>query len=72
MHCISFGDEGIRYFIEENCLQIVSDAADKASGTKMLCGWLGVPLNETVSAGDSEEDKKMVNCCTKQSFPKYG
>lgn len=72
MHCISFGDEGIRYFIEENCLQVVSDAADKASGAKMLCGWLGVPLNETVSAGDSEEDKKMVNCCTKQSFPKYG
>ena len=53
-------------------MQIVSDAADKASGAKMLCGWLGVPLNETVSAGDSEEDKKMVNCCTKQSFPKYG
>lgn len=62
MHCISFGDEPIRYFIEENCLQIVSNAADKASGAKRLCDWLGISLNETVSAGDSEEDKKMRNC----------
>lgn len=70
MHCISFGDAHIRYFIEENCLQIVSDAADKASGAKMLCGWLGISLNEIASAGDSEEDKKMTNCC--KVLQKYG
>lgn len=62
IHSISFDDECIRYFIEENCLQIVSDIADKASGAKRLCDWLGISLKDVVSAGDSEEDKKMINC----------
>ncbi len=64
MCCISFADEKIRYYIEENCLQIVSAAADKANGVKMLCGWLGISPNDVVSAGDSEEDREMMNCVT--------
>lgn len=60
MQRISFEDEAIRYFIEENCLQIVSAKADKASGLKMICHWLEISPKEVASAGDSEEDKKMM------------
>ncbi len=55
--------EQIRYYIEGNCLQIVAGKADKASGVKTLCRWLGISPEEVVAIGDSEEDKGMMALC---------
>ena len=54
---------GMRYLIEENCLQMVSAYADKAGGVKKLCEWLCVSPEETYAAGDSAEDVKMMELC---------
>lgn len=53
----------IRYFIEGNCLQIVSFQATKANGVHTLCKWSGVLPGETAAAGDSGEDARMLKLC---------
>lgn len=54
--------EGLRYFVEENCLQIVAAGADKAAGIRELCRWKNLPEDEIFAAGDSVdgEDEEMV------------
>lgn len=53
----------VRYFIEGNCLQIVSGKADKARGVKTLCDWLSISPKEAFAAGDSGEDEEMIRLC---------
>ncbi len=54
-------EEGrIRLFMEGNCLQAVSSQASKARGVRTLCGWLGIPPEDAVAAGDSGEDEEMM------------
>lgn len=57
------GREEARYFIEGNCLEIVSAKADKAQGVKTLCNWIGVSPRDAFAAGDSKEDEEMVRLC---------
>ncbi len=57
---------GVRYFIEEHCLQIVASEATKEKGVRTLCRWLGVPPEETAAAGDSPEDQGMLKLCGMQ------
>lgn len=54
---------GVRYFAEDNCLQIVSAQADKAAGVRTICAWLGILPCETFAAGDSQEDAEMTELC---------
>lgn len=51
----------LRYFTEANCLQIVDAKASKANGVRTLCRWLNLPLSDIAAAGDSEEDREMLN-----------
>lgn len=53
----------MRYFIEGNCLQLVSAEADKANGVRMLCQWLHISPGEAFAAGDSGEDAGMMGLC---------
>ncbi len=55
--------DGIRYFTEGNCLQIVDERACKAEGVKVICRWLGIAPAEAVAAGDSREDEGMMELC---------
>ncbi len=57
------GSFPIRYVIEDHCLQIISDQADKESGVRMICGWLGISPKEAFAAGDSAEDRGMCGLC---------
>lgn len=54
---------GVRYYIEENCMQIVAAEADKAGGVRMLCEWMGISPKEAFAAGDSGEDAGMMELC---------
>lgn len=53
----------VRSFAEDNCLQIVNAEASKAGGVKLICRWLGITPGEAAAAGDSEEDKAMMELC---------
>ena len=53
----------VRSFAEDNCLQIVNAKASKAGGVKQICHWLGIEPKEAAAAGDSEEDKEMMELC---------
>ena len=55
--------KNIRYFAEEHCLQFVSVCASKENGLKLLCEWTGIDLSEVAAAGDSKEDREMLNIC---------
>ncbi len=50
----------LRYFIEGNCMQIVSAKASKANGVRELCRWIGIAPKDTVAVGNSHEDKEMM------------
>lgn len=64
MQCLPASAEGrVRYYIEESCMQIVAARADKASGVRMLCEWMGISPKEAFAAGDSEEDAGMIELC---------
>lgn len=52
--------KGIRYFVENNCMQIVAANADKASGVSKICRWLGIQTQEAYAVGDSQEDIGMM------------
>ena len=52
--------EGLRYFLEGHCMQIVAADADKAGGVAQICAWIGVSPGEVAAAGDSEEDEGML------------
>lgn len=60
---LSLNMDRIRYFIEGNCLQIVAAKADKANGVKVLCSWLGISPKDAAAAGNSDEDKGMMELC---------
>lgn len=53
----------VRSFAEDNCLQIVNAKASKAGGVKQICHWLRIEPKEAAAAGDSEEDKEMMELC---------
>lgn len=59
--------EDTRFYIENNCLQIVSAEADKTGGVRKLCQWLDIPLEEIAAAGNSEEDRAMMELCGKRN-----
>ncbi len=63
--CQSLPDRStqVRYFIEGNCLQILSADADKARGVKTLCGWMGISTRDIAAAGNSREDEEMLRLC---------
>ncbi len=63
MNCLTPDKTKIRYFIEKNCLQIVSWEADKRGGVEKLCSWLGISPKDTAAAGDSDEDEGMLALC---------
>lgn len=50
----------VRYFVEENCLQIVAKEATKANGVRALCQWMKIGSEEIFAAGNSEEDEEMM------------
>ena len=52
-----------RCFTECGNLQIVSREADKGSGVRELCAFLGIDPRETAAVGDSEEDIAMFRTC---------
>lgn len=52
-----------RCFTERGNLQIVSREADKGSGVRELCAFLGIDPRETAAVGDSEEDIAMFRTC---------
>lgn len=53
----------VRYFIEENCMQITRNGADKAGGVRLLCKWSGISPKEAFAAGDSALDAQMIEMC---------
>lgn len=63
MRCIDFESDRLRYYIEENCLQIAAVDACKVNGVRMLCQWLGISPKDAAAAGDSKEDKQMMEMC---------
>lgn len=50
----------VRCVLEDYCMQIIAAEAGKAAGVRMICEWLRIPLNEIFTAGDSEEDREML------------
>lgn len=50
-----------RHYAEGHCLQIVSAAASKPNGARVLCQWLGISPREATGAGDSMEDAAMMD-----------
>lgn len=50
----------LRHFTEDSCLQIVSRDADKGSGVRTFCKWLGISPGEAAAAGDGDEDAPML------------
>ena len=50
----------IRYFTEQNCLQILSAKADKAAGVRTVCSWLNISPREAAAAGDAPEEAGML------------
>lgn len=54
----------LRYMIEGHCMQLVAAGADKETGVKKICGWLGLLPKECFAAGDSSEDAGMVKWIT--------
>lgn len=53
----------LRYYIEENCLQVISAETGKARGVEVMCQWMGISPREAAAAGDSEEDREMMELC---------
>lgn len=53
----------IRYFIEGHCLEILSAKADKASGVRLMCEWMGISPREAAAVGNDEEDEGMMRIC---------
>ncbi len=62
MSRVSHGKK-VRYYIEKNCLQIVSADACKARGAEVLCRWLGISTKDAAAVGDSREDEEMMELC---------
>ena len=54
---------GMRYFVEDNCLQIVAKEATKANGVRELCRWMKIAPKEIFAAGNSKEDEEMMKLC---------
>jgi len=54
----------IRCFAEGRCLQIVHAQASKGEGVKQICRWLKISAKEAAAAGDSSEDKGMLELCS--------
>lgn len=55
------GEGEIRWIRESNCLQMVAAQAGKGAGVRMICRWLGISFQEAAAAGDSEEDRAMMD-----------
>ena len=55
---------GVRFLIEDSCLQIASVHAKKANGVRMICEWRNLSLKEIFAAGDSPEDAQMAALCS--------
>ena len=60
--------KGMRYFVENNCMQIVAANADKASGVSKICRWLGIQTQEAYAVGDSQEDLGMMKIMQEPDF----
>ncbi|MDE5589653.1 MAG: STM4011 family radical SAM protein [Acetatifactor sp.] len=52
-----------RFFIEGNCLQIVSRDRDKGAGIEEMCGWLGISAGDVLAVGNDKEDAAMERVC---------
>ncbi len=52
-----------RFFVEGNCLQIVSGGRDKGAGIKEMCGWLGISAGDVLAVGNDREDAAMERVC---------
>lgn len=63
MSRLSIDRDRIRYFIEGNCLQMISAKADKANGVDTLCSWLKISPKNAAAVGDSDMDKGMMELC---------
>lgn len=58
------GKGRVRWFAEDNCLQIVHEKATKAEGVRRICQVLGITPKEAAAAGDSLEDREMMELCS--------
>lgn len=58
------GEDQVRWYVEDGCLQIVNRRASKAKGVRMICESLGISPKEAASAGDSPEDREMMELCS--------
>lgn len=52
-----------RFFMEGNCLQIVSSGRDKGAGIEEMCGWLGISAGDVLAVGNDKEDAAMARVC---------
>lgn len=52
-----------RFFIEGNCLQIVSEGRDKGAGIEEMCSWLGISAGDVLAVGNDKEDAAMERVC---------
>lgn len=69
---ISASVEGnVRVFSEKNCLQIVSDKANKGNAVKYICSHLGISPENTIAFGNDKEDSAMKDVCKFTKISKY-
>ncbi len=57
------GMEGIRWFAEGSCLEIVHKEATKAGGVRFICQSLGILPRDAAAMGDGPEDEEMMELC---------
>ena len=55
-----FGDEVISYFSSSQYLDILPAGVSKGGALKTLADHLGIPIEDTLAAGDEENDISMV------------
>ncbi len=58
------GGDQVRWYAQDGCLQIVNWRASKEEGVRMICEGLGISPEEAVAAGDSPEDREMMELCS--------
>ena len=53
---------GCRNIYQSGYMEVHRDDCDKSSGIKAIAAYLGIPLGQTVSFGDSSNDIDMLRC----------
>lgn len=48
------------YFSSRDYLEMVSEGVSKGAALRMFCEWMGIPLENSVAAGDESNDLSML------------